>query len=101
MGTDQAVSVRIPTLYNGIYGLKPAFCLVPCTGATLMTPMIDHLGRLGASLEDIAVLLEAMAGYNGLDPRMTQETPLPSQTKPYMEMLRALQQEFAASPAPG
>ncbi|EFX01254.1 amidase [Grosmannia clavigera kw1407] len=99
IGTDQAGSVRIPASYNGIYGLKPTFGLVPYTGAASMSPMIDHLGPLAGSLEDIAALLQVMAGYDGLDPRMTPESPLREHVKPYGDLLAAFRTSTAAVPA--
>ena len=87
IGGDQAGSVRIPASYNGIYGLKPTFGLVPYTGAVSMAPMIDHLGPIASNLEDIAILLKVMAGYDGLDSRMTPESPLANQIKDYPKQL--------------
>ncbi|KAI1098590.1 amidase signature domain-containing protein [Jackrogersella minutella] len=87
IGSDQAGSVRIPASYSGIYGLKPTFGLVPYTGAASMAPMIDHLGPIASSLEDIATLLKVIAGYDGLDPRMTPESPLVKQVKDYPQIL--------------
>ncbi|KAJ9144236.1 Amidase signature enzyme [Pleurostoma richardsiae] len=87
IGGDQAGSIRIPASYNGIYGLKPTFGLVPYTGAVSMSPMIDHLGPIASTLEDIAVLLKVMAGYDGLDSRMSPESPLPDQVKDYPRLL--------------
>ncbi|OQE13371.1 hypothetical protein PENFLA_c049G04135 [Penicillium flavigenum] len=101
IGTDQAGSVRIPASYNGLYGLKPTFGLVPYTGAGPMSPMIDHLGPLAAELEDVAALLEVMAGYDGYDPRMTPETPLVHQVKPYLKLLLQMRQEIWSTSRPG
>ncbi|SPO00373.1 uncharacterized protein DNG_03218 [Cephalotrichum gorgonifer] len=101
IGTDQAGSVRVPASYNGIYGLKPTFGLVPYTGAGSMSPMIDHLGPLAAELEDIAALLEVMAGYDGYDSRMTPETPLAHQVKPYRRLLHQIRREIRTTSRPG
>ncbi|CAK7206103.1 hypothetical protein SEUCBS139899_008886 [Sporothrix eucalyptigena] len=87
LGSDQAGSVRIPASYCGIYGLKPTFGLVPYTGVASMSPMIDHLGPMASSLEDIAAVLETIAGYDGLDPRMSPESPLRQNVKPYAAIL--------------
>ncbi|KAJ5318165.1 hypothetical protein N7508_002673 [Penicillium antarcticum] len=87
IGGDQAGSVRIPASYSGIYGMKPTHGLVPYTGAVPLAPMLDHLGPLAASLEDIALLLQIIAGYDGIDPRMTPESPLRSQVQDYPKML--------------
>ncbi|KAJ5641876.1 hypothetical protein N7490_005876 [Penicillium lividum] len=88
IGGDQAGSVRIPASYSGIYGLKPTYGLVPYTGAVPLAPMIDHLGPLAGNLEDIASLLQVMAGYDGIDPRMTPESPLRHQVVNYAKALR-------------
>ena len=101
IGTDQAGSVRIPACYNGLCVLKPTFGLVPYTGAGSMSPMIDHLGPLAAELEDIAALLEAMAGYDGYDSRMTPETSLVHQVKPYIKLLQQMRQEIQSTSRPG
>ena len=94
IGSDQAGSVRIPASYNGIYGLKPTFGLIPYTGAASMTPMIDYLGPIASTLEDIASLLKVMAGYDGLDSRMTPESPLVDQVRDYPGILAALREEL-------
>ncbi|KAK2057034.1 amidase [Colletotrichum caudatum] len=83
IGGDQAGSIRNPACYTGVYGLKPTFGLVPYTGAASMTPMIDHLGPIASSIEDIATLLKVMAGWDGIDARMTPETPLVANVKDY------------------
>lgn len=87
IGGDQAGSVRNPASYSGIYGLKPTYGLVPYTGVVPLAPMIDHLGPLAANLEDIALLLQVMAGYDGIDPRMTPESPLQNQVPNYPHIL--------------
>lgn len=101
IGTDQAGSVRVPASFNGLYGLKPTFGLVPYTGAVSMTAMIDHLGPIAARLEDIALLLEVMAGDDGFDPRMTPQTPLRGSVKPYVQILAQQRQNTSIAPTPG
>lgn len=87
IGGDQAGSVRNPACYTGVYGLKPTFGLIPYTEVGSMSPMIDHLEPIASNLEDIAVLLSVMAGWDGLDPRMTPESPLVGQVKDYPTIL--------------
>lgn len=95
IGSDQAGSVRIPACYTGLYGLKPTHGLVPYTGAASMCAMIDHLGPIATSLEDIAALLKVMAGYDGLDARMTPESPLVGHVKDYPAMLSRFRQSIS------
>jgi amidase len=82
IGCDQAGSIRIPSSFCGVYGLKPSFGLVPYTGIMAIDMTIDHAGPITATVEDNALLLEVIAGPDGLDPR--QDSPRP---KPYTEAL--------------
>jgi amidase len=87
LGGDQGGSIRLPASYCGIYGLKPTLGLVPYTGIASILPMIDHTGPMCTSVADTALLLRVIAGYDGLDPRMTAESPLPSAVKDYPTLL--------------
>ncbi len=69
LGGDQGGSIRMPAAWCGIYGLKQTHGLVPYTGVMPIEPTIDHCGPMGASMEDVARLLTAIAGPDGLDPR--------------------------------
>ncbi|CAK7204212.1 hypothetical protein SEUCBS139899_006966 [Sporothrix eucalyptigena] len=89
LGGDQAGSIRVPASYCGIYGLKPTFGLVPYTGIAGLLPMIDHVGPLATNLDDIALLLSVLAGYDGLDPRMGPESPLRENVTVYHTELAA------------
>jgi len=69
VGGDQAGSIRIPASWSGCYGMKPTFGLVPYSGAIGMEPSLDHLGPMTNNVYDNALLLEVMAGPDGMDPR--------------------------------
>lgn len=69
IGCDQGGSIRIPSSFSGIYGMKPTNGLVPYTGILGMGAIIDHTGPMTASVEDNALLLEVIAGADGLDTR--------------------------------
>jgi amidase len=69
IGGDQGGSVRIPSCWSGIYGLKPTWGLVPYTGAFPIELSLDHLGPMARSSRDVALLLSVLAGPDGLDPR--------------------------------
>ena len=69
IGGDQGGSIRIPASWCGIYGLKPTHGLVPYTGAFPIETTLDHLGPMARSTADVALLLEAIAGEDGFDPR--------------------------------
>lgn len=69
IGGDQGGSIRIPSAWCGVYGLKPTYGLVPYTGVFPIELTLDHTGPIAASVSDVASLLEAIAGEDGLDPR--------------------------------
>lgn len=69
IGGDQAGSIRIPASYCGIVGLKPTFGLVPYTGIAPLEITLDTCGPMTANVRDNAVLLEVIAGPDGIDTR--------------------------------
>ena len=78
-----------PAAYAGIYGLKPTHGLVPYTGVCPLHPMLDVCGPMARTIRDTALLLSVMAGYDGIDPRMTPESPLHEDVKDYAGILDA------------
>jgi len=82
MGGDQGGSIRIPASFCGVYGMKPTHGLVPYTGIMPIELTLDHTGPMTATVADNALLLEVIAGADGLDPR--QYAPRPS---PYTQAL--------------
>ena len=76
IGGDQGGSIRLPAAYCGVVGLKPTFGLVSHMGAAYGgEPSIDHVGPLARTVEDVAVTLQAIAGYDGYDPRQGRDVP--------------------------
>ena len=75
IGGDQGGSIRVPSSFCGLYGMKPTYGLVPYTGAMVVESMLDHLGPMTTSVIDNATMLEVLAGPDGLDPR---QRPMPS-----------------------
>ncbi len=69
LGGDQGGSIRIPAARCGIYGIKPTWGLVPYTGAFPIEMTIDHLGPMARTAADCALMLETIAGPDGMDPR--------------------------------
>src|SRR5262245_6461096 len=69
IGGDQGGSIRIPASFCGIYGMKPTHGLVPYTGIMPIELTLDHTGPMTATVADNALLLEVIAGDDGLDPR--------------------------------
>jgi amidase len=69
IGGDQAGSIRIPASYCGIVGMKPTYGLVPYTGIAPLEITLDIAGPMTATVADNALLLEVLAGPDGLDSR--------------------------------
>jgi amidase len=69
IGGDQGGSIRMPASFCGAYGMKPTHGLVPYTGVMPIEPTIDHVGPITQNVRDNALLLEVIAGDDGLDPR--------------------------------
>ena len=82
IGGDQGGSIRMPSSFSGIYGLKPTHGLVPYTGIMPIEITVDHTGPMTATVRDNALLLEVIAGADGFDPR--QYAP---RVHPYTQML--------------
>src|SRR5438067_1788541 len=82
LGGDQVCPTRTPASFCGIYGMKPTHGLVPYTGIMPIELTLDHTGPMTATVEDNALLLEVLAGPDGLDPRQYGGF-----AKPYREAL--------------
>lgn len=61
-GTDTGGSLRIPTSFCGVVGVKPTFGLVSVAGAFPLAESLDHAGPIARTVTDACILLEAMAG---------------------------------------
>ena len=64
------VEYQVPASYCGVYGLKPTFGPVPYSGITSLEASIDHCGPITRTAGDNAILLDAIAGPDGLDERL-------------------------------
>jgi amidase len=74
LGGDQGGSIRMPSSWCGIVGLKQTHGLVPYTGVFPIELTLDHCGPMGGSVEDVVRLLTAIAGPDGNDPRQIGAT---------------------------
>jgi aspartyl-tRNA(Asn)/glutamyl-tRNA(Gln) amidotransferase subunit A len=68
MGTDTGGSIRIPAALCGIVGIKPTFGRVSRRGLLPLSWSLDHAGPLTRSVEDAAIVLQALAGHDAGDP---------------------------------
>ncbi|HEY2338505.1 MAG TPA: amidase [Burkholderiales bacterium] len=64
LGTQTNGSVIRPAAFCGVFGFKPTHGLIPRTGILNLSRTLDHVGVFARSLEDVALLAEALAGYD-------------------------------------
>jgi aspartyl-tRNA(Asn)/glutamyl-tRNA(Gln) amidotransferase subunit A len=69
IGTDTGGSIRIPAAVCGVVGLKPTFGRVSKAGIFPMSYLFDHAGPLARTVEDAAIVLGVIAGYDAADPK--------------------------------
>ncbi|MFN2118958.1 MAG: amidase [Anaerolineales bacterium] len=75
LGTDTGGSIRIPASLCGVVGLKPTFGRVSLRGVMPLSWNLDHVGPLTRSVEDAALMLQVLAGYDADDPS-SANTPM-------------------------
>jgi aspartyl-tRNA(Asn)/glutamyl-tRNA(Gln) amidotransferase subunit A len=76
LGTDTGGSVRIPASFCGVVGFKPTYGRVSCRGVIPLSWTLDHVGPISKTVEDAAILLDAIAGFDQLDPA-SDDAPVP------------------------
>ena len=76
LGTDLGGSVRLPGTFCGVVGLKQTFGRVSQRGLLVTSFNGDHIGPMTRSVSDSALVLQALAGYDPLDPS-TVPVPVP------------------------
>ncbi len=67
IGTDTAGSIREPASLCGCVGLKPTYGRVSSRGVIPLSVSLDHVGPLTSSVEDAAIVLQAIAGFDPAD----------------------------------
>lgn len=68
IGTDTGGSIRIPAALCGVVGLMPTYGLVSRAGVTPLAWSLDHVGPLARTVEDAALFLNEIAGFDPADP---------------------------------
>jgi aspartyl-tRNA(Asn)/glutamyl-tRNA(Gln) amidotransferase subunit A len=76
MGSDTGGSIRGPAGYCGTIGLKPTYGLVSRRGVFPLSYTLDHCGPLSWTVEDSAIAMEVIAGFDPLDPA-SADVPVP------------------------
>ncbi|NWF92947.1 MAG: aspartyl/glutamyl-tRNA amidotransferase subunit A [Syntrophaceae bacterium] len=89
MGTDTGGSIRIPGALCGLVGLKPTYGRLSRYGITVLAWSQDHPGPMARTVEDCALILNAVAGYDPNDP-VSVKLPVPDYTKALRSDARGL-----------
>ena len=89
LGTDTGGSIRIPSALCGLAGLKPTYGLVSRKGVTPNSFTFDHCGPMAWTVEDCALVLQAIAGHDPKDPTSAQHA-LPDYAKALTGDIRGL-----------
>jgi aspartyl-tRNA(Asn)/glutamyl-tRNA(Gln) amidotransferase subunit A len=63
LGTDTGGSIRIPSSFCGVCGIKPSFGLLSTQGCRALAASLDHMGPMAASVEDLALSLSVLSGH--------------------------------------
>ncbi len=83
MGSDTGGSIRLPAAYCGVVGLKATYGRVSRSGVVPLSFSMDHTGPLTRTVEDCAMAMQVLAGYDKQDPG-SSDVPVPD----YMAALR-------------
>jgi len=75
LGSDTNGSIRVPSAFCGVFGLKPTFGRLSRAGSFPFVPSFDHLGPFARSVADLALAYDAMQGPDPDDPWATDRTP--------------------------
>lgn len=67
LGSDTNGSIRVPSSFCGIFGLKPTYGRLPRSGTYPFSDSLDHLGPMARSSHDLALAFDAMQGHSNSD----------------------------------
>lgn len=89
IGTDTTGSLRLPAACCGVVGMKPTYGRVSKYGVYPLSTSVDHTGPFTRTIEDSAIMLNIMAGYDAKDP-VSLNVPVPDFTKEIGESVKDL-----------
>jgi len=75
LGTDTGGSIRIPASLCGVVGLKPTYGRVSLRGILPLSWNLDHAGPITRKVEDAALMLQVIGGYDEFDPASVKTLP--------------------------
>jgi aspartyl-tRNA(Asn)/glutamyl-tRNA(Gln) amidotransferase subunit A len=76
LGTDTGGSIRVPSAWCGVVGLKPTVGLVSIRGIIPCSADLDHCGPIARNVQDVALMLGQMTGYDAGDIYSVPSTPV-------------------------
>ncbi len=76
LGSDTNGSIRVPSSFCGLFGLKPTLGRLSRAGTFPFCPSLDHLGPIARSATDLALLLDALQGEDPADPAQVRRPPV-------------------------
>ena len=77
LGSDTNGSIRVPSSFCGIFGLKPTYGRLTRAGSFPFVSSLDHLGPFARSTADLAASYDAMQGFDPDDPACADRSPEP------------------------
>src|SRR5439155_900081 len=89
LGSDTGGSIRGPAAFCNIVGLKPTYGRVSRAGVITLSWTLDHTGPMARTVEDCALLLQALAGHDPADPASSRE-PVADYLVPLGQGIRGL-----------
>lgn len=78
LGTDTNGSIRVPSSFCGIFGIKPTYGRLPRTGTFPFVHELDHLGPFARSVADLALIYDLVQGYDAGDAACARREPDPA-----------------------
>ncbi len=78
LGSDTNGSIRVPSSFCGVFGLKPTYGRLSRAGAFPFVASLDHVGPLARTVADLALSYDAMLGRDAADPAQADVPPAPA-----------------------